>query len=94
MARAESNTAAPRATRPRKTAAEKAQIEFDKSTARLAKAGEAVTKAQEAVETAKVELAEAQAQHDYVSRNPALPPQAATEEGTQPVEDGAVTPPA
>lgn len=88
MAKATStDTSTPRQTRPRKSAAEKAQIEFEKATKRATTAGERVTQAQTAVQDAVAEQEAAQRFLDYVSRNPDLPQQDVP--GEAPVEDGA-----
>lgn len=60
-------------TRPRKTAAEKAQADLDKATKRLETAQARLSKVQGTIDAAETEVFEAQRQLDYVSRNPALP---------------------
>lgn len=84
----------PRQTRPRKSAAEKAQAEYEKAVSRSTKAGERVAKAQAEVQAAVDEQTAAQRFLDYVSANPDLPPQTGDGESAEAEADAQVTEPA
>ena len=70
---AKNDTAPTQGTRPRKSAAEKAQADLDRAQKAVDKNQEAVSKYETALAESNQRLAESQAYLDYVSRNPALP---------------------
>lgn len=77
MARADSTTTATK--RPRKTAAEKAQADYDKARKAHEKAVERRDKVIGQIDAATEEVNETKRYLDFVSMNPALPPQSAAE---------------
>lgn len=90
MARTESTpTPAGKGTRPRKSAAEKAQIELDAATKHRDTIATKLEKAKPAVVALEAELQQANQLVDYLAKNPLLPQPVA--EGETPADDSTAT---
>lgn len=74
MAKADSTTTTKR---PRKSAAERAQFDLDAAVKRQTSAREKLAKAEASIESLRAEAAQADAEVNFRSQNPALPAQAA-----------------